>query len=180
MIGAFFGAEALGFYYLASMVINAPATLISKSVSDVLYPYLHKAYVDKKDSLSLILRSVAFLVLIGLVPFIILYLYSDEIFRFFFGPEWVKSGEYAFLMMFWIFSFFITRPFVSAISVYKLDFFFMMHELYGLVLRLLAIGIGFYFFNSIQYSLGLLSLVAVCLNIVLASVVMLKVLRERV
>ncbi|MDH2373877.1 oligosaccharide flippase family protein [Cobetia sp. 3AK] len=178
MLTSFFGATAAGFYSLAKLALAAPSALLGEAVSSVFYPKFNESFRDDKDALSLFLKATFLLATIGLAPFSLIVVFGSSFFAFIFGTEWGTSGEYAQWMAVWLYFGFVNRPSVAAIPVLKMQGYFLVYEVFSVILRVVSIIIGFYVFNSGLVAIALFSLVGVILNITLIVSVLLKILKE--
>jgi len=95
LFAIFFQAEMVGKYALANTALSAPVTLIGLSISKVLYQRMaehEKNGLEIKDLVRPVLFRLFFLsFLIGLI----IYLFGPVLFGFFFGDNWIDSGQYA-------------------------------------------------------------------------------------
>lgn len=92
----FFGATVTGFYGMASKTINTPMTLISGSISQVLFQHISSVHNnDPKLLTKIVIKMFFILILIASPMVIILALFGTELFSFVFGENWAEAGRYA-------------------------------------------------------------------------------------
>lgn len=103
----------------------------------------------------------------GLVPFFTIVVFGPWLFALFFGQEWEYAGEYARWMAIWIYFMFISPPSVTATMVLGLQHYILIYELLSIVLRVAALFVGFYLFDSDLFAVAAFSLAGVVLNITL-------------
>jgi O-antigen/teichoic acid export membrane protein len=117
MLGSFFNIGVVGFYSLSHKLISMPMILIGSSIGQVFFQQAALAK-DNKQQLALLTSKTYFkLLYIGIVPFSILISFSDYIFAFIFGSEWIVAGEYAQVLSLWILFVFITSPLSNLTSI---------------------------------------------------------------
>lgn len=90
-----FSLATLGFYNLASRVLNAPASLISSAIGQV---FLHEAIKERQlygHARSTFTRTVRRLTVIGLPIFACAFFFSEPVFALVFGEPWRAAGVYA-------------------------------------------------------------------------------------
>ena len=167
MLAAFFGPAAAGFYTLAKMVMGMPATLIGKAVNDVFYPRITEAAHNGEDLPRHIVRATGALFVIGVLPFGLVMLFGPWLFGFVFGNEWDVAGEYARWIALWLLTAFINRPSVATIPVLSLQRGFLIYEVVSVIVRVFAIIMGVFFFESDVISVALFSMAGVALNMIL-------------
>ncbi|MEK5107642.1 oligosaccharide flippase family protein [Cytobacillus sp. FSL K6-0129] len=148
LLSSFFGPAAAGFYSIARNVLNIPIGLIGKSVGDVLYPRLTEAIHAGENIKSLLIKSTLALAAVGLVPFGIVVVFGPWLFGFVFGADWVLAGEYARWLSLWLYFMFINRPSVVAIPGLNLQGKYLIYEVSSILLKILALILGFYLFES--------------------------------
>lgn len=113
LISSFYSLLELGHYSFLSRIMNVPATLISKSISQV---YHQKATEEKNaigNARKILKTTIQKLTLISLLIFPVLYFSVENLFVFVFGTEWAIAGVYAKIMT----PFFLMRFVVSPVSV---------------------------------------------------------------
>jgi len=174
MLSAFFGPASAGFYTLGRRLLKMPTALIGKSVGDVFYPDITKAAHNKEDLTMYILNATLGLAAIGIIPFSIIVIAGPGLFEFVFGSEWYRAGEYARWMAFWLFFAFINRPSVMSLPVLKLQGSFLVYEIISVLLRVIALLTGFYFFENEVVTIMLFSFTGVVLNFYLITFTIFK------
>ncbi|MCG7538922.1 MULTISPECIES: oligosaccharide flippase family protein [Pseudoalteromonas] len=142
LLASLFGAPAAGFFTLCRSILTMPLNLIAKSVSDVLYPNISERFVSGIPIFGLLLKSTLVLALIGVIPMIILILFSPWLFSAVFGSEWHQAGVYAQWFSVWLFFNFINRPCVAAVAVLKFEKVLLVNSIFntGLVLSAFYLG----------------------------------------
>jgi len=146
MFNTFFNATISGYFYLTQRILGAPVSIVSSAILDVFKEEAAREYSQYKSARKSYLFTLKKLVLLGLVPSIILYIYSVDIFTFVFGNEWKVAGEYASIMAPMLFIQFVSSP---------LSFMFYIGEkqewnLYLQGLLAIMILLSFYFSISAE------------------------------
>lgn len=167
MLTVFFGPATAGFYALTRTALGLPSTLLGSSVQSVFYPHFNEAVLAKNKTLPLLIKATAALVVIGVWPFLIVILFGPFLFEFIFGQEWQQAGQYAQWLSVWLFFGLINRPSVSSIPVFKMQRWFLVYEISSVVLRGIAIYIGFLCFSSALNAVAVFSTLGAGLNIYL-------------
>jgi len=170
LLASFFGPAAAGFYSIGKRVLSLPSSLIARSVGTVFYPRITEAAHRGENLTRLIMKATLALGTIGVAPFGLAVLFGPWLFGFVFGAEWVIAGEYARWIALWSFFAFINRPSMAAIPVLSLQGFLLGYEVVSIIMRVAALGVGFYIFSSDIYAVAIYSLVSVLLNFCLVYV----------
>ena len=103
-----YSAAALGQFQLAWGVLDAPLILINGAVSRVFFQKL--SAIEPGQMRPLVRSTIRRAILIGVVPFALIYLLSPWLFPFFFGDQWDQAGDFARAMTPWLFMLLITSP----------------------------------------------------------------------
>jgi len=147
LITALFGNQELGFYGLAFRVLMAPVTLVSMSVGHV---YFQKFSARKNSGQSLspyLLKMWGVLFAIGILPFMLLYLFSEPLFAFIFGTDWIDAGTVASILSPMLLFTFITNPTSKSLLVLDKQKVMPLFSAGSFVIRLTALLTGYYFFD---------------------------------
>lgn len=94
-IGKHFGQQSIGMYGLVERVVGGPVSLVSYSISQVLLRTLTEKINQGISVYPYITKMAAQLALVAIVPFVILFFFSEEIFELIFGGAWAESGSMA-------------------------------------------------------------------------------------
>ncbi len=167
LLGIFFGPAAAGFFGLGKTVLLLPATLIGKSVGDVFYPRITKAAQQQQAIRPLLLKASLLMAAFGLPVFALVMAFGPWLFGWVFGEQWQQAGEYARWMALWMFFAFLNRPAVAAMATLALQKSLLYFELSSLLLRLLALYLGFVVFASDLVAVALFSILGALVNLLL-------------
>ncbi len=161
LLSSFFGPASAGLYSISRTVLVMPITLIGKSIGDVLYPKLTETFNDGKGITKMIVKATLGLSALGIIPFGVVIAFGPWLFSFVFGSEWLLAGEYARWLAFWLFFMFINRPSVIAIPILGLQGKFLVYEVFSILLKVIAILFGFFFFDNDILAVALYSIAGV-------------------
>lgn len=164
MLTMFFGPAAAGFYTIGRTVLSLPTQLVANAVGDVFYPKITKEFNRGRDISKMILKTTNILMLISLIPFGIVILFGPTLFAFVFGAEWVVAGEYARWISLWSITNFSNRPASRALAVINAQKFHLYYTVFGLIIRISAIWLGFLLFDSDVVVIAIFSIAGVFLN----------------
>lgn len=117
LISSFFSPEKLGQFGQAWRLLQAPAALINSSLTQVFFQRL--ATVKRGDMVRIVWASILRSALIGLVPFLLLYLLSPALFPFIFGERWAPAGHLGAALVPWLYVNFISSPVSTVFIVTK-------------------------------------------------------------
>lgn len=94
-IGANFSKENFGYFGLANMIVLIPISLVSQSVSSIFFQKISENYIQKnyKQIKKVFFETFLMLVAVAFPLFIILLIFSEDIFSKVFGENWLMSGQ---------------------------------------------------------------------------------------
>lgn len=110
LLGNRFGGELGGQYSLMNKSVAAPAKLIAGSVLSVFKEEASRQFRENGECRSIYVKVFKRLVLLGLLPFGLLYFYSEYFFVIVFGDEWAQAGVLASFMAPMFYLQFIASP----------------------------------------------------------------------
>lgn len=98
-INKFFSGSCVGYFGLSRQVLAVPIAFITASLSQVLIKELSDS-IKKSQKISSTLLKTAFFLFCGILPFIIIImLWGEELFAFFFSDTWIESGTYSAILV---------------------------------------------------------------------------------
>ena len=110
-----FGLVYVGFYNLLQKTLAAPSAFIGNSFGEVFRQQASDEMKTHGTCRLLFRRTVFKLTVVSIIPFLILMIYTPEIFEFVFGKDWRTAGEMAQILVPMFFIRFITMPVSSII-----------------------------------------------------------------
>jgi O-antigen/teichoic acid export membrane protein len=158
MLTSFFGPASVGFYSIGRTVLSIPTELIGKSVGDVFYPRISEAAYNGESLTKLIKKATISLAAVGIIPFGIIVAFGPWLFSLIFGAEWVVAGEYARWIALWLYCSFINQPSLKAIPALSEQKLQLKYGIVSLILRIIALAIGYYVFSSDVIAIALFGL----------------------
>lgn len=161
LLASLFGSAAAGQYTIALSVLAVPATLVGGSVMSVFYPRINEALHNGENAQSLIIRATLGMALTGGLPYLIVALAGPMLFPFVFGDKWDAAGHYAQWLAPWLFLQFINKPAVAAIPALRLQGGLLIYELFSTGTKVIALWIGFSFFEDDVTSVALFSIAGI-------------------
>lgn len=119
-LAATFGAETLGQYALANMLVSLPIQLLSTTLSSSAYGELAKIGRRDLGRIKEILNSVTkTLFFSSLIPSILIFTLSPFIFPLIFGSEWNDAGYFASGLSIYMIAAMIAVPMPAFVNVFE-------------------------------------------------------------
>jgi len=147
LITSLFGSQELGFYGLAFRVLMAPVTLVSMSVGHVYFQKLSDRKNQGHELSSYLLKMWGVLFVIGILPFTLLYMFSEPLFAFIFGTDWFDAGTVASILSPMLLFTFIANPTSKSLLVLNKQKIMPLFSSGSLLIRFATLFTGYYFFD---------------------------------
>ncbi|MBO0602552.1 oligosaccharide flippase family protein [Sporosarcina sp. E16_3] len=158
LFNKFFNATAIGHFSMTQRIMRFPLAIIGTAISDVFRQKAAEDLMTKGNCKTLYLRTLFTLVLLGIVPFVILFIISPSLFSFVFGEEWRVAGEYARLLIPMLYLQFATSPLSSLYIIMEKQKYDLVIQIFLFVLSTTGVFIGYLIFHSIEMSIILYSI----------------------
>jgi len=124
----------------------------------VLYPKITEAWRAGADIMKMIFKVTAILAAAGLVPVLLLFFAGPTLFGWAFGSVWREAGGFAGWMVVLFYFQILTRPMLTAFPVLKLQKAALVYEIAATLVKILAMYVGFYVFETALTAVMLFSL----------------------
>lgn len=155
-IGRYYNMSVLGFVSIAKRLIAAPVSIIARAFGDVFRQQAtdeyHKTGRFDKIYLSTLKKSI----IVSIIPFILLYFITPDLFALWLGEEWVVAGEYARIIIVGEFFSFILTPVDKTALIREKKQFIFLWNCSRLVANILIVGIAIVFDTSVETYLWML------------------------
>jgi O-antigen/teichoic acid export membrane protein len=156
LIPLFYTSFTLGLYAFGLKIVQAPLSIISSAMFNVLGQKMAEEYSNDREIKTLFVSLVQklFIVTLLLIP---VFIYMNDIFFIIFGEEWKKAGYFIQIMSPWILLVFIMSPLSTIPQIYNKQKKALKIEIFRIILQIaIIVSGGFYF--SIETTLLVLSL----------------------
>jgi O-antigen/teichoic acid export membrane protein len=166
LLTTLYNPEIAGFYMLTSRVLFVPTALIGRSTREVYYQKASEMFANGESIKNLFVKTTAGLAKLGIVPFIIVGIFAQQLFTLFLGSEWLVSGIFAQLIIALSFLGFINPPTTMTIYILGLQRFSLKFQSFQVLFRILSIYLTFLAFNNEYISVGAYASIGVIFNII--------------
>ena len=109
---------------------------------------------------------------VGLIPFGLIITLGPWIFSFVFGEEWITAGKYVQWIGVFLFFEFVNKPVVKSLLVLSAQKFHLYFTILFLLVRITALFIGYYIFDSDSTAIALFSMSSAIMYIILILIVL--------
>lgn len=149
MLTGGFGVAAAGLYSFAAGILEMPVTLLGNAISPVFLQKATETHAERPEQVKEMVLSLYYkLLYLGLVPFGILTVFGDVLFRVAFGARWETAGLYAgYLGYYYVFR--LTSNATSAVfTVYRRQNLLLVVIGTFALSRAAALGVGLLLHNA--------------------------------
>ncbi|EKT4485827.1 oligosaccharide flippase family protein [Shewanella algae] len=161
LLSFLFNSSVGGFYSLANRILVLPMSLIGGAVGQAFLKEISSNKNNRDLVSSLTLNTVRKLIYIAFIPMLLLLVYGDYLFSFVFGREWNIAGEYAQLLVPWMFLVFITSPISNILTCYERQKESLIFNGLLFFFRISALYFGWFYFGDIYSTLIAFNIVGV-------------------
>lgn len=165
VLTATFGASVAGFYLMAHRLVSAPVSLVGRSVRQVIYPQLARAF-DKGEASRSATRTTLAMAALAVPAAAVIFVFGPSLFAWLLGAQWREAGEFARWLILWLAVGFVNIPSVSLIPLLDMQRWHLVYEVVYLGARLAALLIGTQQ-NDVQLGIILFAMVGATFNVVL-------------
>jgi len=153
-----FGDIIIGLITMAIGKVLKPINLIGSSVYQVLSKNIVDDIHNKNKVTNKVLKLLKSQFLVGVGPFVILYVFAPDIFSFIWGKEWMQAGVYLKFLVPWLFMSYMNSTLTFIPNLFFKQKYALLLEIVHLFLRFTALIYGVVE-NDIYLAIGLYSLV---------------------
>ncbi|MEO8219366.1 MAG: oligosaccharide flippase family protein [Specibacter sp.] len=125
LIAALYSGAVLGQFYMAWRLLQIPIALINGAISQVFFQKL--SITPRGRMYPFVRAAVVRSALLGIVPFVLIYLLSPWIFPFFLGGQWQLAASIAQALVPWLFLNLITSPISTIFIVTETQHWMLAH-----------------------------------------------------
>jgi len=158
----FYNEAIVGQFSMAQRLISVPLVFIMSAFTDTFRQQASDIYRETGSNRKLFLLNIRRLFFIGIIPFILLFIFAPLFFELFLGEQWIQAGIITRILtcMFFVKFIFIGLSGVVIQVSERYEYEIIWQSLF-LILSSLAFIIGHFVFDNIYYSLGLYSMAAI-------------------
>jgi len=160
LIAKFFTGAVLGQFALAWKMVQAPMSLIGRSLSQVFFERL--ATAPQSELASIIRTFLLKAAVISLPMFLLIYLFAEPLFIVVFGEQWALAGQAASIMSPWLFFNFLTSPVATVFVILNRQEVVLGFAVVYMVIPLLLLTL----FQHLDFTL-LLTLLSITMSLLL-------------
>jgi len=173
----FFGVGVAGAYVFGIRLLIKPTGLITRALRQVLFQRASERQHEGGRLLPLYVKTTVALFALGLLPTVVLILWSPSIFAFVFGAQWYTAGEYARSLIVWVLFAFCNVPAVLFARLVRIQRTVFVYNVALLAARMAVLVIGGLALTAFQ-TITALSLVGGVMNLILILLVGYSVMKK--
>lgn len=152
LLNTLFSSAASGYFMLTERVLQVPISLVSSAIGDVFRQEASYQYARTKECKKVYITTLKKLLLLSFMPFLLLFIFAEDVFIFAFGVEWAIAGEYAKILTPMFFMRFIVSPLSVMFMIAEVQRLDLIWQIMLFVLVIFSFFVGYYF-KSLQVAL---------------------------
>jgi len=160
LIPNYFGSMYGGFYFHAYKVLMMPISIIGGAIGQVFFEQGSLLKNKEQEFSELVFNTHKKLFFLSFIPLTIIWIFGDNIFAFVFGEQWRIAGNYAMVMIPWIFFNFLVSPITFIITIKEKQQIGFMFLSFMSGLRLIGLLLGVFYFRDVYITIMLFSYVS--------------------
>ncbi|WP_298314734.1 lipopolysaccharide biosynthesis protein [uncultured Aquimarina sp.] len=159
-IPIYFGSVYGGLYFHAYKVLMMPISIIGGAIGQVFFEQGSLLKNNTQVFSELVFNTHKKLFFLSFIPLTIIWVFGDSIFAFIFGEEWRIAGNYAMIMIPWIFFNFLVSPITFIITIKEKQQIGFMFLSFMSGLRLIGLILGVFYFQDVYMTIMIFSYVS--------------------
>lgn len=142
-----FGSTSAGYFSISDKVLGSPIWFVTSSVGDVFKQEASEQYRNGGNCITVFMKTSKALFLIGIIPFLLIFLFVPALVPFLFGENWAPAGEYIRIFAVMYFSSFVVNPVSYIIFIVNKQIHGILFQVIKLISIIIAFGLGLYYQN---------------------------------
>lgn len=156
LLTSLFGPIFSGFYSIANKAISIPSRIVASSISEVSYKHISDIVHDEKLLSNYMEKSMAGLLQISIIPFLLVLLFGRLLASIFLGDQWSIAGMYIQILSPFVFLQLLGAPIGVFYQKNRNDLVFNL-QIFYLILSVFGLGMG-YIFGSVILAITFFSI----------------------
>ncbi|MDD4561051.1 MAG: oligosaccharide flippase family protein [Candidatus Dojkabacteria bacterium] len=147
LINTLFGSTIVGYFSLTEKILGAPIWFITSSVGDVFRQEASELYRKGKDLRKLFVKTTKSMFKLGIIPFLLIFLFVPPLIPYILGEVWEPVGSYIRIFSIMYLSSFVVNPVSNMIYIIKKEKYGVLFQGLKLLSILVGLLLGFYYKN---------------------------------
>lgn len=153
------GVQSVGWFSRSRQILGLPINYISSSISEVYKQKASEAYRNNPAALRpLFLKTLGYLFVFSIIPFLVIGLLSPPLFAFFFGENWRQAGVFTQCLALMYFFKFVISPLTFNFYLFGKQRIDLILHILIIILTTGALYLGFFIYHSDLSALILFSI----------------------
>ncbi|WP_420316461.1 lipopolysaccharide biosynthesis protein [Ekhidna sp.] len=152
------GKSSLGSYQFSQRILGMPINFIGSSILEVFRKKAIDDYHENGNCLTTFRKTFSILSVLSIIPTLILMIWAPEIFQFVFGDKWYGAGRLTQALSVLYFFKMVSSPLSYMYYIAKKTKEDLITQIALVLLNLLALALGFFYFEDVFMMVLLYSL----------------------
>jgi O-antigen/teichoic acid export membrane protein len=142
LIGYYYSATEVASFGMALKIVSIPFGLMGGNVGQVFFQQASESFIHGNRMLPLLTRTIKYSLLVGLIPLILVFTIGPWGIVTFLGDKWNEAATLIQYLLIWMFIGFTTSSIDSITTVFKIQKYIAIYQLFLFIFRILAISVG--------------------------------------
>ena len=147
ILNKMFGSTEAGYYSLSDKVLGSPIYFITSSVGDVFKQEAAEQYRETGSCKQIFEKTAKSMFLLGLIPFLLIFLVFPYFVTFIFGDNWQPAEIYIRVFAMMYFARFVFTPLGDIVEIIGKQGYRIIFESLRMAAIIVGLYIGYYFDN---------------------------------
>jgi O-antigen/teichoic acid export membrane protein len=170
LLAHFYGIAVAGAYAFGVRVLQVPMGFVLGALRQVLFQKASETHNYGGRLLPLYVKITSGLFALAVLPSLVLFIWSPQLFTWIFGSQWCTAGEFARSLVLWLVFGFCNLPAVLFARIIRIQHTIFLFDVVLLPARAIVLIVGGMYFHE-SYTIMLFALVGAVINIILIVVV---------
>ena len=146
----FYGIAVAGAYAFGVRILSTPMGFVLRALRQVLFQKAAETHNLGGRLMPLYVKITAGLFAMAILPALVLFIWSPQLFTWIFGSQWHEAGEFARYLILWLLFMFCNLPSVLFARVIRIQRELFIFNLVLLIARALVLVVGGMYLSALQ------------------------------
>ncbi|MDO5615015.1 MAG: oligosaccharide flippase family protein [Cruoricaptor ignavus] len=158
LLGIFYTEKEVGFFSMTLAVLSLPVSVISIALKDVFRQKANQDFMEYGNCRPIFRKLFIRLFLLAFVGCLVLFFFMPSLFSLFLGEQWYMAGVYSQILLPMIAFSFVSMSLSGVLVIAKKLKQSMYWQILYLLITLLSLYIGYWYFKDIIFTLIIFSI----------------------
>jgi len=139
LVASYYGVHSAGLFAFSHRILSLPVGVLSQSVRQVYVQRFSQNEVGDPRNRATIIRATLLLAVVGVVPAVLLSVWSEPMFALCFGEEWRQAGTFARALLPWLVALGMNPVSMSFLQAFRFQRLLLAYDVGLLLARVIVL-----------------------------------------